>query len=98
MDIEVVRTCPLGHTCRKTVGDKIEECMWYVKLVGNDPQTGEPVDQHNCAMAWQPILAVEANGQTRGVAVAVQSLRNESTKRQDLALQMVSNAKAIENK
>jgi hypothetical protein len=95
MDIEVKKTCPLGHTCRKTVDDHIEECMWYTKMVGADPQTGEAIDEYNCAISWQPILMVENSGQMRGVAVSVQSLRNETIKRQDVALGLVANAKTI---
>ncbi|RLC99051.1 MAG: hypothetical protein DRI46_10170 [Chloroflexi bacterium] len=71
--------------------------MWFVKIQGADPQTGDKIDEYNCAMSWQPILMVENSGQLRGVAVSVQSLRNETIKRQDVALGLVANAKVIRN-
>ena len=96
MDIEIKKTCPLGHTCRKTVGDHIEECMWNIKLVGENPQSGESIDEYGCAIAWQPVLAIEGNKETRGVAVSLQSFRNETVARQDAALEVID-AKAISN-
>lgn len=98
MDVEVVKTCPLGHTCRKVVGDKIEECMWYIHLIGVSPQTGKEIDEANCAMSWQPILMVENSRQSKGISAAVESLRNETVKNQTAALQKINgldNAKTI---
>ena len=71
--------------------------MWFVKLQGADPQTGDKIDEYNCAMSWQPLLMVENSGQLRGVATSVQSLRNETTKRQDIVLGLVNDAKTITN-
>ena len=53
-----------------------------------------------CAIAWFPILQVEMSQTSRGVATSIQSLRNETTKRQDAALEAVreiDNAKAIKS-
>lgn len=87
-------TCPLGSECEKIVGDHIERCAWYISLVGTDPTTGDKVDERKCAIAWQPLLAIEANGTGFKVATAIQSLRNETIKRQDIALGAI-NGKAI---
>lgn len=86
MDIKVVGTCPLGHTCEKIVGDTIERCMWYVALKGTDAQ-GVDHDEWNCAIAWSPILQIEMAGTNRGQTAAIESLRNEQDKRQGQAVQ-----------
>ena len=90
MEVKIV--CPLGSECEKAVdANTIERCAWYVKLGGKNPQTGEVVDEWKCAMAWQPLLMVESTGVSAGVASSVQSLRNETIKRQDEALKLVQN-------
>ena len=81
--------CPLGNTCSKAVADDtIEHCPWHVEMRGKDA-TGEDHDTWRCAIAWLPILQVEVAGTNRTVAKAVQSMRNEQTKRQDAALIML---------
>ena len=94
MELKTILTCPLGSECQKIVGEEIHQCSWYIKLAGKDPQTGKDVDDYRCAIAWQPILAIEGNGINVGVAQSVQSLRNETVKRQDVALGAL-NAKTI---
>ncbi len=93
MALNVKITCPLGSTCEKVSGDHIERCAWYVKLEGTNPQNGERVDDWKCAMAWQPLLMIEGNCQTRAVAVSVQSFRNESLLNQQQAIKVIENAK-----
>jgi len=95
MELKTVLTCPLGSDCQKIVGDEIHQCHWYVKLAGKDPQTGKDIEDYRCAIAWQPILAIEGNGATHGLAASVQSLRNETVKRQDIALGAFNDAKTI---
>ncbi len=90
--ITEVRTCPLGHECVKAEGGVISKCAWYVKLQGNDPQTGERVDKEDCAIAWQPILLIEANAQAARTTSSVQSMRNESVIRQDQAIEALKHA------
>ena len=85
--LEIELTCPLGSTCEQIIDGKIHRCAWYVELKGKDPQTGEDIAESRCAMAWQPLLAIEGNGAIKGVAISVQSLRNEHSKRQDKALE-----------
>lgn len=93
--MEVKITCPLGSECETIRDNKLERCAWYIKLQGKNPQTGENVDSWKCAMAWQPILMIEGNGATQGIAASVQSLRNENVKRQNLALEIMTNGKKI---
>jgi hypothetical protein len=63
-----MRTCPLGHSCNS--------CLWQVRLRGQNPQTGQEVDDDKCALAWLPILLVENSQQQRQTAAAVESFRN----------------------
>jgi hypothetical protein len=86
MDIEVVRTCPLGSTCEEVIDGKIHRCEWYVKLEGDSPQDGKKIETSKCAIAWQPILLIEGNLQNLRVSAAIESLRNETIKRQELAI------------
>ena len=92
MTLQVNITCPLGSNCERVIDGAIERCAWYVKLEGEHPQSGEKMNESRCAMAWIPVLQIEGNGQNRHITTAVQSLRNETIKRQNAALEMVKNA------
>ena len=91
MDVEVKKTCPLGHTCRKVVDGYIEECHWYTKIQGTNPQDGTPVDEKGCAITFLPLLTIEVAQQARSTSVNVQSLRNANDKRQAQAIEAVKN-------
>lgn len=77
MELKKVLSCPLGHKCQEAKGDVIEQCAWFVKLAGTNPNTGETVDEHGCAMAWMPVLLVENAHTNRSTSAAVESFRNE---------------------
>lgn len=47
---------------------------------GKHPQTGEEVDEWNCAMTWLPVLLIENSQQQRQTGAAVESFRNEVVK------------------
>ena len=79
MDIKIILTCPLGSQCETIKGDAIHRCAWYTKLAGTNPNTGEQVDEHGCAMSWLPMLLIENSGQQRSTSAAVESFRNEMT-------------------
>lgn len=100
MDIQEEITCPLGHKCVEAKDGKLHRCAWHVKMAGVD-QSGKRHDEWNCAIAWQPLLMVEMSSSGRSTAAAVESLRNETVKRQDAALKMVrgtNNDRALEHK
>jgi hypothetical protein len=78
MTIKVELTCPLGSKCEVIVGDTIKKCAWYTKLAGTNPNTGEQVDEHGCAIAWLPMLLIENSMQQRSTSAAVESFRNET--------------------
>ena len=64
--------CPLIK--RDCVGLK---CSWFVEVRGMNPNTGEMVDEWNCAVAWVPMMQIETSQQARQAGAAVESFRNE---------------------
>lgn len=53
-------------------------CRFWVTVMGKDPQTGETVNNGDCAMAWTPILLIENSKVNRETGAAIESLRNEN--------------------
>ena len=51
-----------------------------MKIRGNNPNTGEEVDEYGCSMAWMPMLMIENSQQQRSTGAAVESFRNEMVK------------------
>jgi hypothetical protein len=94
-DIKTVRTCPLGATCEQIVDGRIERCAWFTKIEGNHPQTGEFMSESRCSMEWLPLLNIDLAGKLNETIASVQSLRNETVKRQDEYLEVVKNAPKI---
>ena len=76
MKIESKANCPLHNfnPCRQT------DCAWFTQLRGNNPNTGEPIDEWGCAIAWIPVLLIENSQQQRQTGAAVESFRNEVVK------------------
>ena len=79
MEIKTVLTCPLGSKCEEIKDGAIHRCAWYTKLAGTNPNTGESVDEHGCAMSWLPMLMIENSMQQRSTSAAVESFRNDMT-------------------
>jgi hypothetical protein len=75
--------CPLiGENCRGL------ECSWYTQVRGNNPQTGEEVDEWGCAVTWLPVLLIENSQQQRQTGAAVESFRNESVNTRNMLAAM----------
>lgn len=76
MKLEPKANCPLDgfKPCRQL------ECAWFMKIRGNNPNTGEEVDEYGCSMAWMPMLMIENSQQQRSTGAAVESFRNEMVK------------------
>jgi len=76
MKLEVKANCPLDgfNPCRQL------ECAWFMKIRGNNPNTGEEVDEYGCSIAWLPMLMIENSQQQRSTGAAVESFRNEMVK------------------
>tara|TARA_R100001480_G_scaffold39017_1_gene51847 strand:+ start:370 stop:687 length:318 start_codon:yes stop_codon:yes gene_type:complete len=81
-ELEVAFTCPLGSECQEIRDNKIYRCMWYTKVVGEDPNTGKTVDDWSCAISWMPTLQLEMSQTNRGQSQALESFRNETVKGQ----------------
>jgi len=56
------------------------QCAWYLKVVGMDPQSGQPVDKWGCSVAWLPILTIENSNQQRMTAASVEKVSKEVTR------------------
>lgn len=76
-ELEVVSVCPLGSKCEEIKDDKIHRCVWYMKMIGRDPQSSKEYDEWGCAMVWQPIMGVEMSRTNLGQTAALESFRNE---------------------
>jgi hypothetical protein len=76
--LKTVLSCPLGSKCEKMVDEDTKElCSWFIKIQGQDPQTGEFKDEYGCSMIWIPILVLEMARETRSMTAATESFRNE---------------------
>jgi len=56
------------------------QCAWFTRVQGVDTNTGNQVDEYQCAIAWMPMLLIENSGQQRQTGAAVESFRNEMVK------------------
>jgi hypothetical protein len=94
--MEVIQICPLGAECERIGADKdgnavLYRCRAYTLLRGKLPDRDEQVDQWRCSIfEWLPILLVENSQMTRGVNAAVSDLKNETVKRQDVAMRALA--------
>lgn len=87
-----VAGCPLGAKCEEVIDDIMYVCPWYTKIRGNDPNTGNDLDESRCAMAWMPLLMIEHSLHERQTGAAVESFRNEmSRQNNNLANALVDN-------
>ena len=76
MKLEREHWCPLiGEECMKL------KCEWFTQVRGQNPNTGEEVDEWVCAVTWLPMLLIENSQQQRQTGAAVESFRNETVKR-----------------
>ena len=85
MKIEPKANCPLDNfnPCRQL------ECAWFLKIRGNNPNTGEDIDDWGCSMAWLPILTIENSQMQRQTGAAVESFRNEMVKANETSQQVL---------
>ena len=72
MKIKTGKWCPLIK--KECVGLK---CAWFIEVRGMNPNTGEMVDEWNCAISWLPVMQIETSQQARQAGAAVESFRNE---------------------
>jgi hypothetical protein len=76
--------CPLmGGECIEDGSIKDGElvaCRFWVNVQGLHPQTGEVINNSDCAFVWTPILMIENSKVNRETGAAVESFRNEMVK------------------
>ena len=75
MKIEAGKFCPLIN--KDCIG---LQCSWFTQVRGMNPNTGEEVDEWDCAVKWVPMLLVENSQMQRQTGAAIESFRNESVK------------------
>jgi hypothetical protein len=51
--------------------------------------TGNQIDDYQCAIAWMPMLLIENSGQQRQTGAAVESFRNEMVKANEATTQLM---------
>ena len=85
MKLEAKANCTLDgfKPCRQL------DCAWFMKVRGNNPNTGEEIDDYGCAIAWMPVLMIENSQQQRQTGSAVESFRNEMVKANDVSQQVL---------
>jgi hypothetical protein len=64
-------------------------CAWYTRVQGVDMNTGNQVDNYECAISWLPMLLIENSGQQRSTGAAVESFRNEMVKSNEQSHQLL---------
>lgn len=86
MKIEPKNQCPLNNfdPCKQM------DCAWFLKVRGNNPNTGEEIDDWGCSIAWLPILLIENAQMSRQTGAAVESFRNEMVKANETSQQMLA--------
>lgn len=57
---------------------EIVKCRFWINVMGQNPQTGESMNNGDCAIAWMPVLLIENSKINRETGAAVESMRNES--------------------
>ena len=93
--------CPMmgGEPCVEDgaiLNGELVKCRFWVTVMGSNPQTGETINNGDCAIAWMPVLLIENSKVNRETGAAVESMRNESvTSGQHItnALMQVANKK-----
>jgi hypothetical protein len=72
-------------------------CRFWVTVIGKHPQTGEQVNNADCAFCWTPVLMIENSKVNRETGAAVESFRNEMVKSNDSAQNLLLQALATTN-
>lgn len=67
-----------GNFCPLLKGDCVGiKCAWFTKVQGTNRNTGEMLDEWQCAVAWVPFMQIESAQQHRSSTAALESFRNE---------------------
>ncbi len=66
--------CPLHKASCDIVCHK---CPWWMQVRGTNPNTGQEIDEWNCAISLLPMLTINVANEARQGAAATESFRNE---------------------
>ncbi len=74
--------CPLmgGEECVQDGAIRNNElvaCRFWIRVVGEDPQTKKMHDHYDCSFAWMPVLMIENSKVNRETGASIDSFRNE---------------------
>lgn len=83
------KKCPFTKT-QKCMQDK---CMFWTHLIGVNPQTGQSIDEFNCAISMLPILLIENAKNVAQAQSAVEKFKNKSVEFQDLLASAIKHSK-----
>jgi len=85
MKIEVKPNCPLNNfePCKQF------DCAWFMQMKGENPQTGEPLDDYGCSMAWMPVILLENSKLQNETGSAIESFRNEMVKANQSSIELL---------
>ena len=75
--------CPLWRKPRCKV---CHTCAWWNLVQGKHPQTGQDVNRWDCAIAFMPMLQIEATQAHRQTTATVDQLRKEVAESHDVAM------------
>ena len=92
MKLEIKDNCPLNdfEPCKKF------DCAWFMQMRGQDPNTGEDIDDWGCVVAWLPKLLLENALMSRQTGAAVESFRNEMVKANDANRDLLAKAAELD--
>ena len=90
MQIKPGDFCPLLK--KDCVGIK---CSWFTQVRGTNPNTGQEIDEWNCAITWLPVLLIENSQQQRQTGAAVESFRNEMVKANEVGQRVLLAAAGV---
>ena len=76
---------------------KEHKCKFYIQVIGKDKNTGQDVNDFDCAIAWLPVLLIEGAHQTRHAGAAIESFRNEMVQIQQAIGHPTSDIEQIED-
>ena len=82
--------------CEYIHNNQIHRCSNFIFITGKDPQNNKQyIDVGKCAETWGPTLTVENSLANRSMAAAMESMRNETAKRQDTMISLIGSGVAI---
>lgn len=70
---------------KKPMCDVCHRCPLWMRISGTHPQTGEPMEKWDCALALQVLMQMDTARKVVGVVEATDSMRNELVVRADRA-------------